>query len=110
MNRAVTKTPIRATGSNGRYGAGRSDVASVRRDSTGGGGDEDGNGSAPAGGEASDGDGDHGEINRTLDRIVDAAAGDARLAIGILRTAANTSDREVTKAFDSLNDQTIHEQ
>lgn len=75
-------------------------MAGVRRDSTGGGGDEDGNGSAPAGGE--DGDGDHGEINRTLDRIADAAAGDARLAIGILRTAANTSDREVTKAFDSL--------
>lgn len=101
MNRAVTKTPIRATGSNGRYGAGRSDVASVRRDLTGDGGGEDGDGgSAPAGGE--DGDGDHGEINRTLDRIADAAAGDARLAIGILRTAANTSDREVTKAFDSL--------
>ena len=90
MNRAVTKTPIRATGSNGRHRAVRSDVASVRRDSTGDGGGEDG-------------DGDHGEINRTLDRIADAAAGDARLAIGILRTAANTSDREVTKAFDSLS-------
>ncbi len=48
-------------------------MAGVRRDSTGdGGGEEGGGGSAPAGDE--DGDGDHEDVNRTLDRIVDFLA------------------------------------